>query len=1075
MNILEITKRDGTIVPFDANKLTKWAEWASVVGADWFSIASEAYKKCPDKCTTEELQNAMILACCEKQDTAHMKMAGRLLMGNVYKEAFGGHENIPKLSRMYCTMIDKGLWEEMYYSIDDLIYLNSIIDHSKDLNSVHSVIHQITTKYAIKDIETGKVLESPAFVWMRMALGICKNEPKDTRVEEVKKYYIALSEGMINAPTPNIVNLGTPKRNYASCAVFKSNDTADSLAAGDHIAYKMTCASAGIGGMLQTRSKGDGIRKNTIKHSGKIPYYKAIESAAHANMQGSRGGAVTMHYNCLDPEIETLLRLRHPTTPTKNRVGGIDYSFGYHPLLAEKAANNEQWMLVSYKACPELHDALYNNQINFKDVYEKYEKSGGRRKYVSARKLALEFLKMQEEIGREYEHNIFEMNHHTSFKEKIHSSNLCVAPETKILTDFGYQPISELCGKEVQIWNGFEWSKTKIVKTGENKELISVETDGFDQIHCTPEHKFYVIGGGISKVKETPAHELKIGDKLIKFDLPVIEGTCKLDFAYENGIFTADGCETAVGINNQQVILIGDKKCCIKSFTLPWAKELDQLEKQDRLVFTTNKLKPKFFVPDTSFTIKDRISWFAGYIDGDGCNAKNSIQACSINKEFLQNVRYLLQTLGVDSNVKLARPEKRCVPMPIRFNGSGENRFCNTKDLYVLYVGKEGVQKLLTLGLKTNRLQFTNNLKVKSVRRFVKIKSITKSGRLSDTYCLTEPKRHMAMFNGVLTGQCQEIGLPTEGYDSVQDLYAVGDTVSGEIGLCNLGAIVAGRVSEDQYEEIAYLTLKMVDNVISDMDYPFPHLKFTAQARRSAGIGITNLAHDLAKQGLTYTGEKGKAYMHRLAERHSYWLHKASVRLAKERGKCEWFHKTKYADGWLLIDTYAKQVDKITSQPLLFDWEELRKEIKEHGMRNSVLEAFMPVESSSIAGNTTNSLYPIRRLVTIKTSGTNKTIFLAPDMEELRWNYQLAWDVPTKDMTEMYAIFQKFTGQGISCDYYRKFEEGELPRISAKELLNNWYYRILCGVKNVYYTNTAAGHDVGILADKGCGSGGCTL
>ena len=303
---------------------------------------------------------------------------------------------------------------------------------------------------------------------------------------------------------------------------------------------------------------------------------------------------------------------------------------------------------------------------------------------------------------------------------------------------------------------------------------------------------------------------------------------------------------------------------------------------------------------------------------------------------------------------------------------------------------------------------------------------------------------------------CQEVMLPTEGYKSVTDLYK-SEEVSGEIGLCNLGAIVAGRVTPETYPETAYRALKMVDNVISIMDYPFPNLKFTAQARRSAGIGITNLAFDMANKDLKYDSAEGKAYMHRLAEMHSFWLHKASVRLAKERGKCDWFHKTKYADGWLPIDSYCKHVDNITAQPLLCDWEGLRKEIAEHGMRNSVLEAYMPVESSSIAGNTTNSLYPIRQYVVVKKSGTNKNVFLAPELERLKNAYQLAWDVPTKDMTEMYAIFQKFTGQGISADFYRHFKSGERPRISAKELFTDWLYRITCGLKTKYYSNTAAG------------------
>lgn len=738
----KIKKRNGSIVDFDAHKLLKWAEWAAVVGADWFSVASEAYKKLPENPTTVDLQNAMIMACLDVENTPHLMMAGRLLIGNTYKELFGGHKNIPSLKVMYENMVAKGLWEDMGYTSEELDLLDKVISHKKDLKSPHSVINQIVTKYAISDVETGKPLETPQFVWMRMALGLCKEEKED-RVKKVTEYYKDFSNGKINAPTPNIKNLGTLGRGYASCCIFKSNDSAKSLAAGDHIAYTMTCASAGIGGYLETRSKGEGVRNNTIKHSGKLPYYRTLEAAVHANLQAGRGGACTVYYNCLDPEIETLLRLRHPTTVAKNRIGGIDYSFSFHPYLAEKAAKGEKWMLVSYKSCPELHEAMYKNDDSFYEVYDNYEKSKGKKKFVDARQLVIEFLRMQEETGRKYEMNIREMNRHTPFKDPVYSSNLCL-----------------------------------------------------------------------------------------------------------------------------------------------------------------------------------------------------------------------------------------------------------------------------------------------------------------------------------------ETGLPTKGYDSIEDLYKYEET-SGEIALCNLGAIVAGRVSFKEYEEVAYRALKMVDNVIEIMDYPFENLRYTAQARRSAGIGITNLAHDMAEKGLKYDTIEGKQYMHRLAEIHSYSLHKASVRLAKERGKCAWFDRTKYADGWLPIDTANKFIDTVVNQPLLCDWEGLREEIKQYGMRNSVLEAYMPVESSSIAGNTTNSIYPIRRPVVSKSSGTNKNVFIAPDWEMLKNNYQFAWDVPQKDIIEMYAIFQKFCGQSISADSYRSFTEGETPRISAKELIDLWLYRIKCGMKTKYYTNTEAGVKPVVIDEADCV--GCKL
>lgn len=424
--ITKITKRDGTIVDFNADKLVHWAKWASVVGADWFSVVGDAYAKCPENCTTQDLQKALIAACLDREDEPHSLMAGRLLMGEVYKQAFGGHNKIPTVQIMYNNMVKAGLWDDMGYTTEELSQLEKVVNHKQELRSMHSVINQIVTKYAITDVETGRILETPAFVWLRMAMGICQDEPAETKIQQVKDYYNDFLLGKINTPTPNIRNLGTPKRNYASCCVFKSGDDLDSLAAGDHIAYKMSAAAAGIGSYIETRTKGDGVRNNTIKHAGKLNYLKAQESAIGANMQGARGGAETTHILCIDPEIEMLLKLRHPTTVPKYQVKGLDYSFAYHPYLVEKAAKNEKWMLVSIKQSPELYKAIYSPDIDtFKKVYDEYESSKGKRKYISARKLVNLFIQMQEETGRLYEMNVHEMNRHTPFKDTIYSSNLC--------------------------------------------------------------------------------------------------------------------------------------------------------------------------------------------------------------------------------------------------------------------------------------------------------------------------------------------------------------------------------------------------------------------------------------------------------------------------------------------------------------------------------------------------------------------------------------------------------------------------------------------------------------------------
>ena len=294
-SINNIVKRNGEKVPFDPDKLNKWAEWASEVGVDWSSVVLEACRKCHDGCTTTDLHNSMIAACVDQETTQHLKMAGRLYIGALIKETFGGLGNIPSLQKMYEKMTGLGLWAPMDYSEDDLAWFNSFIDHSRDFNTSLTELKQITDKYAIVDRVSKIVYETPQFVYMRMAMGNMEKMPKHRRKDDVVKLYQYLSLKKINAPTPFSINLGTPKKQYASCCVTTTNDTAASLAAADHIAYMMTCASAGIGAHIKTRSRGAKVRQGAIMHLGKLPYYKVAQAAVGANLQ-----------SCYDEETEVL-------------------------------------------------------------------------------------------------------------------------------------------------------------------------------------------------------------------------------------------------------------------------------------------------------------------------------------------------------------------------------------------------------------------------------------------------------------------------------------------------------------------------------------------------------------------------------------------------------------------------------------------------------------------------------------------------------------------------------------------------------------------------------------------------
>jgi ribonucleoside-diphosphate reductase alpha chain len=409
-------------------------------------------------------------------------------------------------------------------------------------------------------------------------------------------------------------------------------------------------------------------------------------------------------------------------------------------------------------------------------------------------------------------------------------------------------------------------------------------------------------------------------------------------------------------------------------------------------------------------------------------------------------------------------------------------------DLYEsIYTGDDSFEKSLA-EYEANPVKKKNYVNAREVLS-LSLQQMPETGRFYDHY-ITEINRHTPFKEKIYCSNlCQEIVQPIQPYYSMEDLYSPEDHGRGEISLCTLSAInvpnlgltvVDGDFTEksiNDYYEACYYALKMIDNIIDIASYPFPHLALTSKARRNAGVGITGLAYELALKNLKYSSQEGKDYNHMLAELHSWCLHKASIQLAKERGVNEWAHKTKYPEGWLPIDTYCKNVDKITSQPLLRDWEALRAEFMAMGGgRFSVLEAHMPCESSSIACGSPNGLYPIRGLVVGKKDATSSKIFIAPDMDTIGHQYELAWDVGNKNMLETYAIYQKFDGQAISADWYieRTVESNGIDKFSESVMVDDYLYAGWLGVKTRYYANAQNDGDIESKRTK-CVGDACTM
>jgi ribonucleoside-diphosphate reductase alpha chain len=299
-----------------------------------------------------------------------------------------------------------------------------------------------------------------------------------------------------------------------------------------------------------------------------------------------------------------------------------------------------------------------------------------------------------------------------------------------------------------------------------------------------------------------------------------------------------------------------------------------------------------------------------------------------------------------------------------------------------------------------------------------------------------------------MSNLCQEITLPTTPIQHIDG--------EGEIALCILSAINVGKINKrDELEPLCDLAVRALDEIIDHQKYPIDAAEKSTKARRSLGIGYIGLAHYLAKKGYKYDQKLAWRQVDKLTEAFQYFLLKASNQLAKEKGQCSAFKQTKYADGILPIDTYKKDVDELVKRDYTYDWEHLRKEIKEHGLRHSTLSAQMPSESSSVVSNATNGIEPPRDYLSVKKSKKGPLKQIVPEYNKLKNFYTLLWDMKGNEgYINIVAVMQKYFDQAISGNWSynpENYTDGQVPvSVMAQDLLTT--YKL--GWKTSYYQNT---------------------
>jgi ribonucleoside-diphosphate reductase alpha chain len=298
---------------------------------------------------------------------------------------------------------------------------------------------------------------------------------------------------------------------------------------------------------------------------------------------------------------------------------------------------------------------------------------------------------------------------------------------------------------------------------------------------------------------------------------------------------------------------------------------------------------------------------------------------------------------------------------------------------------------------------------------------------------------------------CCEIDLPTKPLTHIND-------EEGEISLCTLSAVNWGVIKDfEEMNKVCKLAVRGLDELLDYQQYPVLAAELSTMKRRPLGIGIINFAYWMAKHGMTYQ-EPNLELIDEWAEAWSYSLIKASNKLAMEKGKCPGTNETKYGLGITPNQTYKKDVDELVPHKERQNWKELRKNLKEHGIRNSTLMALMPAETSAQISNSTNGIEPPRGYISIKQSKHGVLKQVVPGFPYYKNKYDLLWDQKSpQGYLKIMAVLQKYIDQGISVNTSYNPEHYEDEKVPMSVLIQDLLMFYKYGGKQLYYNNTYDG------------------
>ena len=1158
---MRVTKRNGDSeeIAFDKilTRIKKLGQEAGI-HINYQQLVMKVIDQLYDKISTTKIDE-LAAEQCASLSTLHPDygtLAGRIIVSNhqkntdfdfsnVINELFNFHDihnkHSPLVSQELYSFVRK-------YSGE----LNNMIVHDRDYLIDYFGFKTLERAYLFK--LANNIIERPQHMWMRVSIGIHGDLNNEKSLELIKETYDLMSQKFFTHATPTLFNAGTPRPQLSSCyLIAMEDDSIDGIFNTLKDCAKISKYSGGIGLHIHNiRAKGSHIQGTNGKTDGVVPMLRVFNNTArYVNQSGKRNGSFAIYLEPWHADIFDFLEMRKNHGDEELKGRDLFYALWVSDLFMERVKEkNGKWSLFCPHECPGLSD-VYGQE--FKHLYEKYEQDGKSRKTINARDLWFSILDAQMETGTPYLLYKDAANKKSNQKNlgTIKSSNLCVAPETLILTNKGHLEIQSLENQDVDVWNGEEWSKVTIKKTGEDQELIDVYTDDGSKLTCTPYHKFYIQNNYSStSIQQVDAQDLKPNDKLIKCSFPVIDGFDQFLHPYTHGFFCGDGtysnisehpeqnckfkslnghyfckrhidyetdeyllntdinleinicCQAKSYVKKPMAYLYGDKKQLLKHMSYRSVSE-----NNNRIVLQLPlDIDEKFNVPSFNCSIKDKLEWFAGYCDADGTISRNGdneqLQVSSINYPFLQNVKLLLETCGINPKIKLSHIRDQSY-LP---DGKGEHKYYDVKPCYRLLITSCELYDLVQLGFSPKRLQIIGNKPSRDAKKFIKILKVENNNRIDDTFCFTEPKRHMGIFNGIITGQCTEI----LEYSDAE-----------ETAVCNLASIglpsfVDPTNKSFDYDKLHKVTKVITNNLNRVIDvnfYPTEKTKRSNMRHRPIGIGVQGLADAFILMDIPFHSDEAKEVNKLIFETIYHAALEKSNEISVERGiKVKQLmngsrnhlldfvgvneYNTLLRENKELLGAYSSFEGSPASEGILqfdlwsitpsdrYDWSSLKQSIIKFGLRNSLLVAPMPTASTSqILGFNecfepfTSNLYSRRTLAgefvvvnkylmkelidlglwneqtknnIIANKGSIQQLTILPD--HIRNKYKIVWEIPMKHLIDMSADRGAYICQSQSLNLW--MEEPVYSKLTSMH-----FYAWEKGLKTgIYYLRRKAKH-----------------